>query len=58
MVGIAFWLLVLPPGERHKVGGMHYALWSVLGCGLALLVVAVPCGFARDIEMPSIPSAV
>jgi hypothetical protein len=50
MVGIALWLLVLPPGHRRKVGGMHYALWSILACGLALLVTAVPCGFARDIE--------
>jgi hypothetical protein len=56
MVGVALWLLVLPPGERRKVGGMHYALWSILACGLALLVVAVPCGFARDIEMRTIES--
>jgi hypothetical protein len=51
MVGLALWLLVLPPGERRKVAGMHYALWSILACGLALLLAAVPCGFARDIEM-------
>ena len=51
MVGVALWLLVLPPGERRKVGGMHYVLWSILACGLALLLAAVPCGFARDIEM-------
>jgi hypothetical protein len=51
MVGVALWLLVLPPGERRKVGGMHYILWACLACGLALLVAAVPCGFARDIEM-------
>lgn len=49
--GIALWLLVLPPGDRRKVGGVHYALWSVLACALALLVAAVPCGFARDVEM-------
>jgi thiol:disulfide interchange protein len=51
MVGMALWLLVLPPGKHRRVGGMHYALWSILACGLALLVAAVPCGFARDIEM-------
>ena len=51
MVGVALWLLVLPPGERRKVGGMHYVLWSILACGLALLLAAVPCGFARDLEM-------
>jgi len=34
---------------------MHYALWSVLGCGLTLLVAAVPCGFARDIEARQAP---
>ena len=48
--GIALWLLVLPPGDRRKDGGLHYALWSMLGCGLVLLMAAVPCGFARDIE--------
>jgi hypothetical protein len=48
---IALWLLVLPPGDRRKVGVMHYALWSVLACALALLVAAIPCGFARDVEM-------
>ena len=48
--GIALWLLALPPGDRRKVGGMHYALWSVLACGFALLLAAVPCGFAIDIE--------
>jgi len=53
--GIALWLLVLPPGDRRRVGGMHYALWSVLGCGLTLLVAAVPCGFARDIEARQAP---
>ena len=51
MVRVALWLLVLPPGERRKVGGMHYVLWSILACGLALLLAAVPCGFARDLEM-------
>jgi hypothetical protein len=40
-----------------RVGGVHYALWSILACGLALLVAAVPCGFGRDIEMKTIPSA-
>jgi hypothetical protein len=55
VAGIALWLLVLPPGDRRKVGGAHYALWSVLACGLALLVAAVPCGFARDIETNAIP---
>jgi hypothetical protein len=54
--GVALWLLVLPPGDRRKVGGMHYALWSLLASGLALLVAAVPCGFARDIETKAIPS--
>ena len=58
MVGIALWLLVLPPGERRQVGGMHYALWSILACGLVLLVAAVPCGFARDIEMRTTTSDV
>ncbi|HTX70300.1 MAG TPA: hypothetical protein VMH50_14320 [Thermoleophilia bacterium] len=48
--GIVLWLLVLPPGDRRKVGGVHYVLWSMLGCGLALLAATVPCGFARDIE--------
>ena len=57
MVGVALWLLVLPPGERRRVGGMHYALWSILACGLALLLAAVPCGFARDIEMRTTTSA-
>jgi hypothetical protein len=56
MVGVALWLLVLPPGERRKVGGMHYILWSILACGLVLLLAAVPCGFARDIEMRAILS--
>ena len=58
MVGVALWLLVLPPGERRKVGGMHYTLWSILACGLALLLAAVPCGFARDIEMRATASDV
>jgi hypothetical protein len=49
-VGIALWLLVLPPGDRRRVGAMHYVLWSFLAGGLALLVAAVPSGFARDIE--------
>jgi hypothetical protein len=53
--GIALWLLVLPPGDRRKVGGMQYVLWSMLGCGLALLLAAVPCGFARDIEARQAP---
>jgi hypothetical protein len=56
MAGIALWLLVLPPGERRKVGGLHYALWSIQAGGLALLAAAVPCGFARDIEMRTIES--
>jgi hypothetical protein len=30
---------------------MHYALWSVLACGVGLMVAAVPCGFARDLEI-------
>ena len=51
LVGIALWLVVLPPGTRRRVGGMHYALWSILACGLVLLVAAAPCGFARDLEM-------
>ena len=53
-VGIALWLLALPPGDRRRVGGLHYGLWSILGCGLALLGAAVPCGFARDIEMRTV----
>jgi len=57
LAGVALWLLVLPPRDRRRVGGMHYVLWSVLLCGLALLVAAVPCGFARDIEMRTIASA-
>ena len=56
-VGIALWLLVLPPGDRRKLGVMHYVLWSFLACGLALLVAAVPCGLARDIELQAIPPA-
>lgn len=57
VVGVALWLLVLPPGDRRRVGGLHYTLWSILACGCALLVLAVPCGFARDIEMRTTTSA-
>jgi hypothetical protein len=57
MVGIALWLLVLPPGYPRQVGGRHHALWSILACGLALLLAAAPCGFARDIELRTTTSA-
>jgi hypothetical protein len=57
MFSIALWLLVLPPGKRRRVGGMHYALWSILACGFVLLVAAVPCGFARDLEMRTTTAA-
>jgi len=50
LIGVALWLLVLPPGKSRQVVRMHYALWSILACGLVLLVAAAPCGFARDIE--------
>ena len=57
VLGIAVWLLVLPPGKHRRIGPRHYALWSILACGLLLLVAAVPCGFARDIERRSATSA-
>lgn len=53
LAGVAIWLLVLPPGKRRAVGPLHYLLWSILLCGLVLLVAAIPCGFARDIELRS-----
>lgn len=54
---MALWLLVLPPNKRRQVGAMRYVLWSILACGLALLVVAIPCGFARDVEARTIGAA-
>jgi hypothetical protein len=54
LIGVALWLLFLPPRDRRKVGGTHYVLWTILAVGLGLLAAAVPCGFARDLEMRSI----
>jgi hypothetical protein len=50
VAGIIFWLLVLPPGPMRSVGTSHYLLWSVLVAGLACMMLAIVCGFARDIE--------
>lgn len=51
LVGIAYWLIALPPGPVRVVGSPEVLLWSVLGTGLALMLLALVCGFARDIEL-------
>lgn len=51
LAGIAFWLVVLPPGAVRPVGPLQYLLWSVLLAGLALMLLALVCGFARDVEL-------
>jgi hypothetical protein len=50
LVGFGIWSFLLPPGELRKVTALHYVLWSCLGCGLLVLIFAIICGFARDIE--------
>ena len=51
MVGVATWLVLLPPGEPRPIGPLHYAVWSFLLVGFTLLVLAPVFGFARDIEI-------
>lgn len=58
LAGVAFWLVVLPPGaEQRAVGPLHYLLWSLLLAGLLLLVFALVSGFARDIELAAAATA-
>jgi hypothetical protein len=49
-VGFGIWSLVLPPGEIRQPTAMHYVCWSFLCAGTLVLLVAIPCGFARDLE--------
>lgn len=49
LTGFGFWAFVLPPGQERKIDSVHRFLRSSLGCGLALLHIALVCGFARDI---------
>lgn len=51
LIGYSIWLLVLPPGEVRQIGTLHYITWTSLSIGFVLLLVAVPCGFMRDIRL-------
>jgi len=50
LTGFSIWTFIVPPGEVRKVTAIHYVLWSCLTGGLLFLLLAIPCGFARDIE--------
>jgi hypothetical protein len=49
-VGFGIWSLVLPPGEIRQPTAMHYVCWSFLCAGTLVILTAIPCSFARDLE--------
>jgi len=51
IIGYSIWLFVLPPGEAREIGTMQYICWYSLAIGFILLLLAVPCGFCRDLRI-------
>jgi hypothetical protein len=49
-VGFSIWSLLLPPGEIRQPSATHYVCWSFLCAGTLVILTAIPCGFARDLE--------
>lgn len=50
ILGFCIWLVILPPGIIRAITPLHYVMWSLLALVLVLLILAMACGFARDIE--------
>ena len=53
IVGFGIWLFVIPPGELAEITLIYCVCWSFLILGILVLLIAIVCGFARDLELRS-----
>ena len=53
IIGFGIWLFVIPPGELREITLIYYVCWSFLLGGILVLLIALVCGFARDLELRS-----
>lgn len=49
-VGIAIWLVFLPPGSTDRSPVLQYACWSLIAAGLLMQLPTFVSGFMRDLQ--------
>ncbi len=50
-VGIAIWLVFLPPGSTNRPPVLQYVCWGFIAAGLLIQLPTVVSGFMRDIQV-------
>ena len=57
LVGIAIWLIFLPPGSAHRALVLQYTCWFFIVAGLLMQLPTVVSGFMRDIRVGRVEQA-